>query len=93
MERNLTRKRTRASLAVEKSNGQRVGTMPYGFDLGADDVSLVPNEVEQSVVRDIRAMREAGKTLKAIAEALTERAVPTKTGKSNRWSHRLLLGF
>ncbi len=87
MERNLTRERTRAALAVKKSNGQRVGTVPFGFNLCDDGSTLVPNESEQSVVRDIRAMREAGKTLKAIAGALTERGVPTKTGKSSRWSH------
>ena len=87
MERNLTRERTRAALAVKKSNGQRVGTVPYGFDLGEDGATLVPNESEQSVVRGIHTMREGGKTLKAIASALTERGVPTKTGKSNRWSH------
>ncbi len=87
MERNLTRERTRAALAVKKSNGQRVGTVPYGFDLGEDGSTLVPNDAEQSVVRDIRTMREAGKTLKAIANALTERGVPTKTGKSDRGSH------
>ncbi len=77
MERNLTRERTRAALAVKKSNGQRVGTVPYGFDLGDDGATLVPNESEQTVLRDIRAMREDGRTLKAIANALTERGVPT----------------
>ena len=29
MERNLTRERTRAAMAVKKANGQRVGTVPY----------------------------------------------------------------
>ncbi|MCH7995203.1 MAG: recombinase family protein [Planctomycetes bacterium] len=87
MERNLTRERTRAALAVKKSNGQRVGTVPYGFNLGDDGTTLLPNESEQSVVQDIRTMWEHGKTLKAIANALPERGVPTKTGKSNRWSH------
>ncbi len=87
MERNLMRERTRAALAVKKSNGQRVGTVPYGFDLSDDCATLVPNKSEQSVVRDIRTMRESGKTLKAIADTLTARGLPTKTGKSNRWSH------
>ena len=32
-------------------------------------------------------MREARKTLRAIADALTKRGVPTKTGESSRWSH------
>ena len=45
------------------------------------------NKAEQAVIREIRTMRGAGKTLKAIANALSERAIPTKTGKSNRWSH------
>ena len=61
--------------------------MPFGINLGDDGATLVPNDSEQSVVRDIRAMLEAGKTLKAIANALTERGVRTKTGKSSRWSH------
>ena len=87
MERNLMRERTRAALAVKKSNGQRVGTVPYGFDLSDDGATLVPNKSEQSVVRDIRTMREAVKTRKAIADALAERGIPTKTGESNRWSH------
>ena len=87
MEWNLRMERTRAALAVKKSNGQRVGTVPYGYDLGEDGSALVPNKSEQSLVRHIRTMREAGKTLKAIANALTERGVPTKTGKSNHWSH------
>ena len=50
------RERTRAALAAKKSNGQRVGTVPYGFNLGNDGATLVPNESEQSIVRDIRAM-------------------------------------
>lgn len=61
--------------------------MPDGFDLGEDGATLVPNEGERAVVQDIGDMREAGKTLKAIADALTERTVTTKTGKSNLRSH------
>ncbi len=87
MERNLTRERTRAAMAVKRANGQRIGSVPYGYDLGDDGTTLVANGSEQSVVREILAMREAGKTLKAIAHALTERGVPTKTGRSNCWSH------
>ena len=39
MERNLTRERTRSTMAVKRANGQRVGAVPYGFDL-ADDGEL-----------------------------------------------------
>lgn len=87
MERNLTRERTRAAMAVKRANGQRIGSVPYGFDLETDGTTLLANVAEQAVIREIRTMREAGKTLKAIANALTERGVRTKTGKSTRWSH------
>ena len=87
MERNLVRERTRAALAVKRSNGQRVGTVPYGSDLSADGTTLIPNEAEQAVIADIRSMRSGGMTLEQIAEELTERGVPTKTGKSREWGH------
>jgi DNA invertase Pin-like site-specific DNA recombinase len=88
MERNLTRERTRSAPAVKRSNGQRVGTVPYGWDLDGDGTSLVENQAEQAVIADIQAMRQRGMTLKKIAEELTERRVPTKTGKSDRWTHQ-----
>ena len=88
MERNLTRERTRAAMAVKKANGQRVGTVPYGSDLAPDDVTLTENPAERAVIRDIQALRSAGRSLQRIAETLTGRGVPTKTGKSARWTHQ-----
>ncbi len=90
MERNLTRERTRSAMAVKRANGQRVGAVPYGFDVADDGVTLVPNEAEQAVIQDIRAMRSKGLTLERIAEALTEGGVPTKTGRSRRWTHQAI---
>ncbi len=87
MERNLTRERTRSAMAVKKSNGQRVGAVPFGFDLADDGTTLTPNEREHAVIRDMRAMKGSGMTLREIALALTDRGVPTKTGKSNAWTH------
>ena len=88
MERNLTRERTRSAMAVKRANGQRIGAIPFGFDLDDDGVGLIPNELEQAVIRDIQAMRARGMKLKQIADTLTERGVPTKTGKSDRWTHQ-----
>ncbi len=88
MERNLTRERTRSAMAVKRSNGQRVGTIPFGFDLADDGATLIPNESEQAVIREIRTMRSRGMKLQEIAETLTGRGVPTKTGKSARWTHQ-----
>ena len=90
MERNLTRERTRSAMAVKRANGQRVGAIPYGFDLATNGSTLVPNEAEQAVIADIRAMRSKGRTLAAIAKILTTRDIPTKTGKSSRWAHQAI---
>ncbi len=90
MERNLTRERTRSAMAIKRANGQRVGAVPYGFDVADDGVTLVPNESEQAVIQDIRAMRSKGRTLEAIAKTLTTRDIPTKTGKSTCWRHQAI---
>jgi len=88
MERNLTRERTRSAMAVKRGNGQRIGTVPYGYDLAADGVTLIPNESEQAIIADIHHQRSQGWTLERIADDLTCRAIPTKTGKSTHWTHQ-----
>ncbi|NOT00662.1 MAG: recombinase family protein [Phycisphaerales bacterium] len=88
MERNLTRERTRSALAVKRANGQRIGTVPFGYDLAPDGRSLAPNAAEQTAVTLIHSLRARRWTLEAIAEELTERRIPTKTGRSQRWTHQ-----
>jgi DNA invertase Pin-like site-specific DNA recombinase len=87
-ERDLVSERTKAALQHKRAHGQRLGGVPYGSDLSDDRMTLIPNETEQAVVADIRALRNSGKTLKAIAQTLTDRGIPTKTGKSPRWTHQ-----
>ena len=74
-------------MAIKKSNGQRVGAIPFGFDLADDGTTLIPNEREHAVIRDMRTMKASGMTLREIALGLTERGVPTKAGKASRWTH------
>jgi len=88
MERNLTRERTRSAMAVKRSNGQRIGTVPYGYDLADDGSTLISNDAEQAVIGDIQTMRLRGMKLQEIADNLTSNRVPTKTGKSKRWTHQ-----
>ena len=88
MERNFIRERTRSALAVKRSNGQRIGTIPYGFDLADDGKGLIANDAEQAVIVEMQAMRARGWTLEAIAEELNELGVPTKTGR--HWTHQVV---
>ncbi len=87
MERNLTRERTRSAMAVKRANGQRVGTVPYGFDLADDGNTLTPNPTEQAAVAQMRQMRARGWSFEAIVEELGELDIPTKTGRP-KWSHQ-----
>ena len=86
MERNLTRERTRSALAVKRANGQRIGGIPYGFDLSDDGATLTP-----LLVRPISAVfsrrREPGPLAKAFTTFLTQQDTaptqqntPTKIG-------------
>lgn len=89
MERNLTRERTKSALAIKRANGQRVGSIPYGFDLADDQMTLVENLSEQVIIEEIRAMRSRGMKLKQIATDLTERRILTKTGNTH-WAHQAI---
>ena len=75
-------------MAIKRAIVQRVGAAPYGSDVADDGATLVPNEFEQAVILDIRALRAERRTLEAIADTLTQRGVPTKTGRSPRWTHQ-----
>ena len=88
MERNLTRERTRSGMALKKSNGHRIGSVPFGYNLADDGSTLVVNTSEQATIDDIRTWRSQGKKLAEIAGLLTKRNTPTKTKRSDRWTHQ-----
>jgi DNA invertase Pin-like site-specific DNA recombinase len=84
-ERLIIKSRTRAALAVKKSRNERVGGVPYGFQLAPDGVALVLCAAEQEVLSLIREMRAGGSTLQAIAAALDGRGIHRRGGGS--WDH------
>jgi hypothetical protein len=47
-------------MAFQHGNGQRIGAIPYGYDLAADGATLIPNEAEQAVIADVRSWRSMG---------------------------------
>lgn len=84
-ERDQLAERTKAAMVHKKRNGERVGKVPFGFDLAADGVSLTANAAEQAVLATIRDLRAAGESLRAIAAELNRRQVETKEGGA--WKH------
>jgi DNA invertase Pin-like site-specific DNA recombinase len=84
-ERLVIKARTRAALGAKKKRGERVGGIPYGFELGADQVHLVLCPAEQDVLAMIREMRANGHTLVSIADELNRRGIKRREGA--RWDH------
>jgi DNA invertase Pin-like site-specific DNA recombinase len=82
-ERALIRARTRAALAVKRSRGERIGSIPYGFRLTGDGVHVEPHPEEVAVVERVRALRSEGRTLRAIAADLDGRGIAPRGG--GRW--------
>lgn len=79
-ERSMCKARTRAALATKKARGERVGTVPYGFDAGPDG-KLTPNAAEQGVIACIRELRAAGLSLRAIESELAKRGILSRSGQ------------
>lgn len=84
-ERGLIRQRTRAAMAAKRKANERTGEVPFGWTL-AEDGRLIEVEAEQLVIRRIQECRDAGVSLRRIAQILTEAKVITKKGGTT-WSH------
>jgi DNA invertase Pin-like site-specific DNA recombinase len=79
-ERETIGERTKEALEHKIRNGERCGKVRYGFDLGDDGRSLVPNADEQATIQLMVELREQGRTYREIAETLSAMGVRTKEG-------------
>jgi DNA invertase Pin-like site-specific DNA recombinase len=86
-EREAIGERTRDAMRHKKANGQRVGTIPFGFQLAADGRTLEPSAIEQRALAIIRECRQAGYTLRQIAEALNGQGHQTRRGTPWRFQY------
>ena len=85
-ERETIGERTKDALRYKKTQNQRVsGRIPYGKELAADGIMLVPCQAEQEVLATIRDLRTAGMTLMAIAAELNARGIQKREG--GQWEH------
>ena len=78
-ERNLTAERTTQALAHKKLNSQAYSPTPYGKD--RDGERLTDNTQEQSIIRQMRELRENGFSLRGIADHLNSNGIISKQGK------------
>jgi DNA invertase Pin-like site-specific DNA recombinase len=61
-EREAIGERTRDAMSHKRANGERVGTIPYGFRLSQDGIHLEENPEEQAVLARARELRQSGNT-------------------------------
>lgn len=80
-EREAIGERTKAAMSVKKAKNERVGAIPYGFDLAADGKTLVENPTERDVIKTIVALHDQGLSFRKICSMLSERGIPSKEGK------------
>ena len=85
-ERDQICERTKSAMSYKRSKGERVGAVPYGFDLAADGVKLLENPKEQAALKIIDELHADGMSLRKIASELNGRNIVTKGGKK-AWSH------
>lgn len=79
LEREQTGERTSAALQAKKARGERLGAVPFGFDLG-EDGSLTPNAHEQAAISFARGMKANGHSLRVIGAALMREGYRCKRG-------------
>ena len=79
-ERAIIRARTRAALAVKKARGERVGGIPFGYQLAGDGRTLEPHADEQRALGLLRELRAAGYTFRAVADELNRHGFRSRTG-------------
>lgn len=71
---------TAAALGAKKARGERVGSVPYGYALAVDGVSLVEVAAEQGVIVRVRALRDEDMSYRAIAMRLESDGIAPRSG-------------
>jgi len=84
MERRLIGERTRAALQYKRKKGERVGHIPFGYQLGKDGKHILKNPGEQSILRKIRSLSKKGLSLRQIANELNHKGI---TNRGRIWNH------
>lgn len=87
LERNVISERTKDALQNKKSQGKRVGNLPFGFCLDVDGETLIPEPTEQEIIQTIQKLKREGSSLQKIAEHLNNQGHTTRTGNPFSKSH------
>ena len=74
-------------MSHKKANGERVGTIPFGFRMAEDGSSMEEDPAEQDILGRIRGLKAAGHTLREIADELNRQGYTTRRGTAWRFQY------
>lgn len=86
-ERLIIRSRTKQALAVKRARGERMGQLPFGFQVAPDGKHLEPNAVEQDQLARILALNAEGRSTRQIAADLNRDGYTTRRGTGWRFEY------
>jgi site-specific DNA recombinase len=86
-EREAIGERTRDAMHHKRANGERVGTVPFGYRTAADGLHLEADSAEQGILSRIRELRAAGHTIRQIADELSRQGFTTRRGTAWRFQY------
>ena len=86
-EREAIGERTRDAMRHKRANGERVGTVPFGYRPAADGVRLEADDMEQGILSRIRDLSANGLTTRQIAADLNRRWLTTRRGTAWRFQY------
>ncbi len=86
-EREAIGERTRDALNHKRTNGERVGTVPFGWRLSPDGLHLEADPGEAGILSRIRELKEAGFTTRQIAGELNGQGFSTRRGTAWRFQY------
>jgi len=79
-ERLIIKARTVSAMQAKKARMERIGSIPYGYQLSNDGIHLEERPEEQDVISEIKMLRSAGLNLSAICRELERRGFLTRSG-------------
>ena len=74
-------------MRYKRANGERVGTVPYGYRLTADGVHIETEPTEQATLCRVQDLKESGLRTRRIAAILNQEGLRTRRGTDWRFQY------
>jgi len=84
-ERLVIKARTKAALDAKKQRNERVGHIPFGYQLAPDGVHIEENKKELRIIKKMKILRKKGYSVRKIADKMNQKKLFNRKGA--KWNH------